>query len=50
MHDVFIELSLVIIITAIISLIMKILRQPLILGYIISGQMLLQRSHKRAWF
>ncbi len=37
MHDVFIELSLVIIITAIISVIMRSLRQPLILGYIISG-------------
>ena len=37
MHGVFAELSLVIIVTCIISLIMKLLKQPLILGYILSG-------------
>lgn len=37
MHGVFSELSLVIAITAGISLIMKLLRQPLILGYILAG-------------
>lgn len=38
MHDnVFIELSLVMAITAVISLIMKLIRQPLILGYILAG-------------
>lgn len=37
MHGVFAELSLVIVITAAISLVMKLLRQPLILGYILAG-------------
>ncbi len=37
MHDVFTELSIVIAITAGVSLIMRALRQPLILGYILSG-------------
>ncbi len=37
MHDIFTELSLIIIVTAAVSLIMKLLRQPLILGYILSG-------------
>ncbi|MDQ3093722.1 MAG: cation:proton antiporter [bacterium] len=37
MHGVFSELSVVIIITAIVSLVMKQLRQPLILGYILAG-------------
>lgn len=37
MHDVFIELSLVIAITVAISAAMKSLRQPLILGYILAG-------------
>lgn len=37
MHDVFAELSLVIVITACVSLFMKLIRQPLILGYILSG-------------
>lgn len=37
MHGVFAELSLVIAITAGISLIMRLLRQPLILGYILAG-------------
>lgn len=38
MHDsIFTELSLVIVVTAAISLLMKLIKQPLILGYIISG-------------
>ena len=37
MHGVFAELSLVIVITACVSLFMKLIRQPLILGYILSG-------------
>ena len=37
MHDVFTELSIVIVITTVVSLIMRQLRQPLILGYILSG-------------
>jgi Kef-type K+ transport system membrane component KefB len=37
MHGVFAELSLVIVITAAVSLVMKLLRQPLILGYILAG-------------
>lgn len=37
MHGVFAELSLVIAITAGISLVMRLLRQPLILGYILAG-------------
>src|SRR5574338_582058 len=37
MHSVFTELSLVIVVTAGVSLIMKLLRQPLILGYILAG-------------
>jgi Kef-type K+ transport system membrane component KefB len=37
MQDVFAELSLVIAITAVVSLLMKLLRQPLILGYILAG-------------
>ncbi len=37
MHDVFAELSLVIIIATAVSLFMKFIRQPLILGYILSG-------------
>jgi Kef-type K+ transport system membrane component KefB len=37
MHNVFTELSLVIAITAAVSLFMKIIRQPLILGYILAG-------------
>lgn len=37
MHDVFAELSLVIVITAFVSLFMKLIRQPLILGYILAG-------------
>lgn len=37
MHDVFTELSIVIAITAGVSLVMKLLRQPLILGYILAG-------------
>jgi Kef-type K+ transport system membrane component KefB len=37
MENVFAELSLVIVITACVSLFMKLIRQPLILGYILSG-------------
>jgi Kef-type K+ transport system membrane component KefB len=37
MHGVFTELSLIIVITAGVSLVMKLLRQPLILGYILAG-------------
>ncbi len=37
MHDVFAELSLVIVIATGVSLLMKFLRQPLILGYILAG-------------
>lgn len=37
MHDVFGELSLVIVIAMIVSLLMKFFKQPLILGYILSG-------------
>ncbi|MBW3568525.1 cation:proton antiporter [Candidatus Parcubacteria bacterium] len=38
MHDtIFTELSVVILVTAIVSIVMKILRQPLILGYILAG-------------
>lgn len=37
MHSVFAELSLVIVITAGVSLFMKAIRQPLILGYILAG-------------
>lgn len=38
MHDsIFGELSLIIVVTAVISIVMKLIRQPLILGYIISG-------------
>ncbi len=37
MHDVFTELSIVIAITTGVSLVMRLLRQPLILGYILSG-------------
>lgn len=37
MHDVFNELSLIIVITVGVSIIMKLLRQPLILGYILAG-------------
>lgn len=37
MHDVFAELSLVIVITTGVSLFMRFIRQPLILGYILSG-------------
>jgi Kef-type K+ transport system membrane component KefB len=37
MHGVFAELSLVIVITACVSLFMKLIRQPLILGYILAG-------------
>lgn len=36
-HSIFTELSLVIVITALVSLVMRFLRQPLILGYIITG-------------
>ncbi len=37
MHDVFNELSLVIVVTVIVSIVMRLLRQPLILGYILAG-------------
>lgn len=37
MHDVFTELSLVIVITTAVSLFMRLIRQPLILGYILAG-------------
>src|SRR3989344_1063443 len=37
MHDVFSELSLVIAITAVVSIFMKLIKQPLILGYIVAG-------------
>ena len=37
MHGVFGELSVIIIITTIVALVMKFLRQPLILGYILAG-------------
>jgi Kef-type K+ transport system membrane component KefB/voltage-gated potassium channel Kch len=38
MHDtIFTELSVVILVTAVVSIIMKVLRQPLILGYILAG-------------
>lgn len=37
MHNVFAELSLVIVVTACVSLFMKVIRQPLILGYILAG-------------
>lgn len=37
MNDVFAELSLVIAITAVVSIFMKLIKQPLILGYIIAG-------------
>ncbi len=37
MHSVFTELSLIIALTAGVSIIMKLIRQPLILGYILSG-------------
>lgn len=37
MHDVFTELSLVIVITTAVSLFMRFIKQPLILGYILSG-------------
>ena len=37
MHDVFTELSLVIVITTGVSLFMRLIRQPLILGYILAG-------------
>lgn len=36
-HSIFTELSLVIVIVALVSLVMKLLRQPLILGYILTG-------------
>ena len=36
-HDLFLELSLVIAIAAGVSLIMRLLKQPLIIGYIITG-------------
>lgn len=36
-HDVFTELSLVIVITTLVSLFMRLIRQPLILGYILAG-------------
>jgi Kef-type K+ transport system membrane component KefB len=36
-HSIFTELSLVIVMTALVSLVMRLLRQPLILGYIITG-------------
>ena len=36
-HTIFTELSLVIVLAALVSLIMRLLRQPLILGYIITG-------------
>lgn len=37
MNDVFAELSLVIVVTTIVSLFMRMIRQPLILGYILAG-------------
>ncbi len=37
MESVFSELSLVIVVTAVVSIIMKLIRQPLILGYILAG-------------
>ncbi len=37
MHDIFSELSLVIAITAAVSVLMRLLRQPVILGYILAG-------------
>ncbi len=37
MHDVFGELSLVIVVTAAVSLFMRFIKQPLILGYILAG-------------
>lgn len=37
MHGVFLELSLVLIVTTVVSIVMKLLRQPLILGYILAG-------------
>ena len=36
-HSIFTELSLVIVMTALVSLVMRLLRQPLILGYILTG-------------
>ncbi len=36
-HNVFSELSLVIVITVLVSIIMKLIKQPLILGYILAG-------------
>jgi Kef-type K+ transport system membrane component KefB/voltage-gated potassium channel Kch len=36
-HEIFTELSLVIVIAALVSLVMRVLRQPLILGYILTG-------------
>lgn len=36
-ESIFTELSLVIVVTAVVSVIMKLIRQPLILGYILSG-------------
>jgi Kef-type K+ transport system membrane component KefB/voltage-gated potassium channel Kch len=36
-HTIFTELSLVIVLTALVSLVMRMLRQPLILGYILTG-------------
>lgn len=37
MHSIFSELSLVILVTAAVSILMKMIRQPLILGYILAG-------------
>ena len=37
MTDVFLELSLIIVLVAAVSLVMKLLRQPLIIGYILTG-------------
>ena len=37
MNDVFLELSFVIIVVLLVSLVMRLLRQPLIIGYILSG-------------
>ncbi len=37
MHDIFTELSLILAVTAGVSIIMKLLKQPLILGYILAG-------------
>ncbi|OYW42587.1 hypothetical protein B7Z28_01405, partial [Candidatus Saccharibacteria bacterium 32-45-3] len=37
MYNIFTELSIILVVVAAVALLMKLLRQPLILGYIIAG-------------